>query len=73
MEQHPSLGKAENGFDLQHGLQVPGVLHEAKSNFPRSFRTRLTLVRSSLILTHGRPLIDASLMTMLSALLFSFP
>ena len=34
---------------------------------------KLTLVRSSLILTQGRPLIDANLMTMLSALLFSFP
>jgi hypothetical protein len=27
-----SLGKIENVFDPRHGLQVPGVLQEVKSN-----------------------------------------
>jgi hypothetical protein len=65
------LGKIENVFDPQQGLRIPGVLNKGKSFSRDDKGGTLTLVRSSLILTHGRPLIDAILITMFSALLFS--
>ena len=49
------------------------VFCERVNHSPAIIKGELALVKSSLILMHGRPLIDAILITMLSALLFSLP
>ena len=71
--QRPHLGRPKMSLTLNTVSRSPVFWQRVKSSSRDHKGREITLVRSSLILTQGRPLIDASLITMLSALLFSFP
>ena len=68
----PYLGRPKMSLTFNKVSKSP-VFCTRVNRFSPDSKTELTLVRSSLILMHGRPLIVAILMTMLSALLFSLP
>lgn len=71
-EANPYLGRPKMSLTLSKVSESP-VFCTRVNYSPATIKGELTLVKSSLILMHGRPLIDAILITMLSALLFSLP
>jgi hypothetical protein len=71
-EANPYLGRPKMSLTLSKVSGSP-VFCTRVNYSPATIKGELALVKSSLILMHGRPLIDAILITMLSALLFSLP
>jgi hypothetical protein len=67
------LGKFKEIFDPRDSLSVSGVLSTAFSSGSPEKQGKLAFIKSSLILMQGKPSADASLITMLSARLFSLP